>query len=125
MKAAYYDDLGPARAVLTVGDLPKPLAAPGEVLVRLTSSGINPSDVKSRGGVFGRGRFLGRTIPHSDGAGVIEAVGEGVSAARVDERVWLWNGQYKRPFGTAAEYIALPAIQAVPLPANIGGDAGA
>ena len=125
MQAAYYDDLGPARQVLTLGDLPKPIAAPGEVLVRLYSSGINPSDVKSRSGAFGRARFMGRTVPHSDGAGVIEAVGDGVPASRVDERVWIWNGQYKRAMGTAAQYIALPAIQAAPLPANIGVDAGA
>jgi NADPH2:quinone reductase len=125
MKAAYYDDLGPARDVLTLADLPKPVAQPGEVLVRLYSSGINPSDVKSRSGIFGRGRFLGRTIPHSDGAGVIEAVGDGVSATLVDQRVWIWNGQYKRPFGTAAQYIAVPAIQAVKLPDAIGVDAGA
>jgi NADPH2:quinone reductase len=64
-------------------------------------------------------------VPHSDGAGVIEAVGAGVSAARVGERVWLWNGQWQRPLGTCADYIALPEAQAVALPADTDFAAGA
>lgn len=113
MQAAWYTKNGESRDVLMTGDLPTPTAGPGEVLVRLATSGVNPSDVKSR-----RSRPLAsdRIIPHSDGAGVIEAVGTDVSAARVGERVWIWNGQWQRPAGTAAEYIALPAAQAVRLP---------
>jgi len=125
MRAAYYDDLGPATTVLRVGEWADPVAGPGEVLVRLRSSGVNPSDVKSRSGIFGRARFLGRTIPHSDGAGDIIAVGAGVPTSRIGERVWVWNGQYKRLMGTAAELIALPEIMAVPLPATVGYDEGA
>lgn len=122
MKAAWYEKNGTARDVLIVGELPKPQAAPGEVLVRVHVSGVNPSDVKSR-----RGRPLAgpKVVPHSDGAGIIEAVGRGVPESRVGERVWLWNGQWKRPFGTAAEYIALPAKQAVPLAENVDFAAGA
>jgi NADPH2:quinone reductase len=86
--------------------------------VRLHASGVNPSDVKARAG--GRPGIakppFPKIIPHSDGAGVIEAVGQGISADRIGERVWIWNGQWQRPFGTAAEYIALPAEQAVSLP---------
>lgn len=113
MKAAWYSKNGEAKDVLSVGEQPTPKAAPGEVLVRLQSSGVNPSDVKSR-----RGRPLAGplVIPHSDGAGVIEAVGEGVPAARIGQRVWIWNGQWQRPHGTAAQYIALPSAQAVQLP---------
>ena len=92
---------------------PEPLA--GEVRVRLHSSGVNPSDVKSRSGSTGRAMPFPRIIPHSDGAGTIDAVGPGVPAQRIGERVWLWNGQWKRPWGTAAEYITLPAAQAVRL----------
>lgn len=125
MKAGYYEDLGPARSVLRVGELPTPAPGPGEVLVRVRASGVNPSDVKSRGGMFGRARFLGLTVPHSDGAGDIAAVGQGVAASRVGQRVWLWNGQYKRALGTAAEYIALPAEMAVPLPEGVDYAAGA
>lgn len=66
-----------------------------------------------------------RVIPHSDGAGVIDRVGAGVDPARIGERVWIWNGQWKRPFGTAAEFIALPSEQAVPLPDNASFEAGA
>ena len=125
MKAGFYDDLGPARAVLRVDELPTPEAGPGQVLVRVRTSGINPSDVKSRGGAFGRARFTGRIVPHSDGAGDIVAVGAGVAASRIGERVWLWNGQYKRPLGTAAEYIALPSEMAVPLPDGVDYAGGA
>ena len=113
MKAAWYSKNGEAKDVLTVGEQPMPKPAAGEVLVRLHTSGVNPSDVKSR-----RGRPLAGpiVIPHSDGAGVIEAVGEGVPAARIGQRVWIWNGQWQRPHGTAAEYIAVPTAQAVQLP---------
>ena len=76
------------------------------------TSGVNPSDVKSRAGLTRKIAFP-RVIPHSDGAGEIDRVGEGVPAARVGERVWVWNGQWRRAFGTAAEWIVLPAEQAV------------
>ncbi|MBL0936663.1 MAG: NADPH:quinone reductase [Rhizobiaceae bacterium] len=122
MKAGWYEKNGEARDVLVVGEMETPTPAAGEVLVRLKASGVNPSDVKSR---RGRPLIAPRIIPHSDGAGIIEAVGDGVDAGRVGERVWTWNGQWKRPFGTAAEFIALPADQAVRLPDAIDFDAGA
>nr|WP_174838710.1 MULTISPECIES: NADPH:quinone reductase [unclassified Ruegeria] len=97
--------------------MPVPSPAPGEVLVRVHASGINPSDVKLRGGARpGAVMAYPLVIPHSDGAGVIEAVGQGVDAARVGQRVWIWNGQWQRAFGTGAEYIALPSEQGVWLP---------
>jgi NADPH2:quinone reductase len=123
MRAAWYERNGPAREVLVVGEMPTPSPGPGEVLVRLACSGVNPSDWKTRSG--SRPMIAPRVIPHSDGAGTIEAVGEGVARARVGERVWIWNGQWKRSFGTAAEYIALPAAQAVALPPNASFEAGA
>ncbi|MGY6707491.1 MAG: NADPH:quinone reductase [Rhizobiaceae bacterium] len=122
MKAGWYEGNGPARDVLVVGEMDTPTPAEGEVLVRLATSGVNPSDVKSRAG---RPLIAPRIIPHSDGAGVIEAVGGGVDRARIGERVWIWNGQWKRPYGTAAEYIALPQEQAVRLPDKVDFDAGA
>ena len=112
MKTALYTRNGSADAVLELRDKPKPEPKSGEVLVKLETSGVNPSDVKSRAGRPLVGDFV---IPHSDGAGVIETVGEGVDASRVGERVWIWNGQWQRHYGTAAEYIALPAFQAVKL----------
>src|SRR6266850_85252 len=124
MRAAYYEKNGPARDVLRVAEVETPQPGPGEVRVKLATSGVNPSDVKSR---EGRTRKIAypRVIPHSDGAGEIDMVGEGVAPSRLGERVWTWNGQWKRPFGTAAEYIALPSIQAVRLPAAISFEAGA
>jgi NADPH2:quinone reductase len=122
MRAVFYQSIGPARDVLRVDDAPTPNPGPGEVRVRLRTSGVNPSDVKSRGL---RKLAFPRVIPHSDGAGEIEAVGAGVSQARVGERVWIWNGQWQRPFGTAAEFIALPTAQAVRLPDNVGFEEGA
>jgi NADPH2:quinone reductase len=123
MRAAWYERNGPAREVLVVGEMPTPSPAPGEVLVRLAASGVNPSDWKTRSG--NRPMPAPRVIPHSDGAGTIEAVGAGVDRARIGERVWIWNGQWKRPFGTAAEYIALPGAQAVRLPQGTSFEAGA
>ena len=121
MRAAWYLKNGEAKDVMMLGDLPKPQAAAGEVLVRLATSGVNPSDVKSR-----RARPLTEMIvPHSDGAGVIEAVGAGVPGSRIGERVWIWNGQWGRAMGTAAEYIALPSAQAVLLPEQVDFAAGA
>ena len=122
MKAAWYSRNGEAHDVMQLGELPTPSPKAGEVLVRLATSGVNPSDVKSR-----RARPLSDPliVPHSDGAGVIEAVGEGVSASRVGERVWVWNGQWQRPWGTCAQHIALPAEQAVNLPEGTDFAAGA
>jgi NADPH2:quinone reductase len=124
MRAAWYEKNGSATEVLTVGETETPKPGPGEVRVRLKTSGVNPSDVKTRAGTVRKIAFP-RVIPQSDGAGDIDAVGEGVPASRVGERVWIWNGQWKRPFGTAAEYIVLPAAQAVKLPAAISYEAGA
>ncbi len=122
MRAAWYTKNGEARDVLIVGDMPTPEPGPGEVRVRLHASGVNPSDVKSR-----RGRPLPgeRVIPHSDGAGIIDMVGAGVDTARVGERVWVWNGQWGRLFGTAADFITLPTAQAVRLPDGVDFAAGA
>jgi NADPH2:quinone reductase len=124
MRAAYYEKNGAARDVLRVGEVETPRAGPGEVRVKLATSGVNPSDVKSRTGLT-RKIAWPRLIPQSDGAGVIDEVGEGVAKSRIGERVWVWNGQWKRPFGTAAEYIALPAQQAVKLPDSVSFEAGA
>ena len=116
MKTALYTRNGSADAVLEFKDKPKPQPQAGEVLVKLATSGVNPSDVKSRAGRPLAGDYV---IPHSDGAGVIEAVGEGVDSARISERVWIWNGQWQRQDGTAAEYIALSEFQAVKLDDDI------
>src|SRR3954470_3597027 len=115
MRAAYYETNGAARDVLRIGEIETPHPGPGEVRVRLQTSGVNPSDVKGRAGLTRKIAFP-RVIPHSDGAGEIERVGEGVAGSRVGERVWVWNGQWRRAFGTAAETIVLPADQAVRLP---------
>ena len=124
MRAAFYERNGPARDVLKVGDIDQPKPGPGEVRVKLKTSGVNPSDVKSREGRTRKIAFP-RVIPHSDGAGDIDMVGDGVPASRIGERVWLWNGQWKRPFGTCAEYIVLPAALAVKMPAAASYEAGA
>lgn len=125
MKAAFYERLGPAREVLQIGDLPEPIAADGEVRVRILWSGVNPSDVKSRIGLRSGTMPFARVIPHSDGMGVIDGVGRGVPAARIGQRVWTWNAAWGRPHGTACEYVCLPQEQAVPLPDGIDGEVGA
>ena len=125
MRAAFYETSGPAKEVLKVGELPTPQPGPGEVRVKLAFSGANPSDVKSRSGASNRGWNFPLTIPHSDGAGTVDAVGAGVDAALKGRRVWVYNGQWERAHGTAAESIVLPAAQAVPLPDNVSLEAGA
>ena len=125
MRAAWYERYGPAREVLEVGELPDPVPGPGEVLVRVHASGVNPSDWKSRTGSRGPEMPFPRIVPHSDGAGVIERVGPGVDPERVGGRVWLFEGQWQRPFGTAAEYIALPSARAVPLGDGVRFEEGA
>jgi NADPH2:quinone reductase len=125
MRAAFYEQTGPARTVLQLADLPDPAPGPGEVRVRLLWSGVNPSDVKARAGLRAGPMPFPRIIPHSDGMGVVDAVGEGVSPARIGERVWLWNAAWGRASGTAAECIALPSGQAVRLPDGVSDEIGA
>jgi len=115
MRAAFYRVQGPAAEVLRLGELATPEPGPGEVRVRVHASGVNPSDWKIRKGGFGVGLINPPIIPHSDGAGEIDRTGPGLED-RVGERVWIFNGQWKRPWGTAAEYIVLPSAQAVRLP---------
>lgn len=125
MKAAWYDRYGPAREVLEVGELPNPAPGPGEVLVRVRASGVNPSDWKARTGSRGPEMPFPRIVPHSDGAGEIVDAGAGVPRSRVGERVWLYEGQWQRPFGTAAELIALPSERAVALADSVSFEEGA
>ncbi|MDM0050564.1 NADPH:quinone reductase [Variovorax sp. J22R115] len=125
MRAAYYERTGRADEVLLIGELPDPQPEPGEVRVRMQWSGVNPSDVKARAGSRGPTPPFPRIVPHSDGMGLIDAVGEGVDPKRIGERVWTWNAAWERASGTAAQYIALPERQAVPLPENVPGEVGA
>lgn len=125
MRAAWFEEFGAASDVLKVGQLDAPEAGPGEVLVRMRTSGINPSDVKKRAGSFPDLLDNGLVIPNSDGAGIIEAVGEGVDKSRVGERVWVFQAQYARRFGTAAEYVAISSNCAPRLSKNAGFDVGA
>ena len=112
MKAVWYTKTGNASDVLQIGELDDPLPNVGEVLVKIKTSGVNPSDVKIRAGARGELQFR-RVIPHSDGGGEIVDVGEGVDRNRIGERVWIWNGAFGRADGTCAELISLPEFQAV------------
>jgi NADPH2:quinone reductase len=124
MRAVWYERNGNAEDVLVVGEMADPRPRAGEVRVRLAAAGVNPSDVKSRAGTTRKIAFP-RVIPCSDGAGVIDRLGTGVPRRRLGERVWVFNGQWQRPFGTSAQYITLPADQAVPLPRKVGFAEGA
>lgn len=125
MRAVVYDRTGPAREVLRIESLPVPEPAPGELRVRVLWSGVNPSDVKTRSGFRSKQLPFERITPHSDGMGIVDAVGAGVDARRVGRRVWLWNAAWGRPWGTAAEFVCLPQRQAVDLPDGVSGEAGA
>ncbi len=124
MKAAWYEQIGAANEVLHVGELADPIPQAGEVLVEIKASGVNPSDVKTRAGARGELQFP-KIIPHSDGGGVITAVGEGVDEDRIGKSVWLWNAAFGRADGTCAEIIALPSEQAVNLPDETSFEAAA
>jgi NADPH2:quinone reductase len=125
VKAVWYERTGAATEVLSFGEMPTPVAGPGEVQVRLHASGVNPSDAGRRAGSF-RAMEYPRVIPNSDGAGIIDQVGAGVTRLAVGQRVWLFNGQRNgRAFGTAAEYIALAEHLVTPLPDDVPFPAGA
>jgi NADPH:quinone reductase len=125
MKAVWYERTGPAAEVLTFGETPTPSAGPGEVRIKLEASGVNPADTYRRAGSF-RALEFPRVIPNSDGAGVIDQVGQGVARLKVGQRVWLFNGQRNgRAFGTAAEYIALAEQLVTPLPESLSFAQGA
>lgn len=116
MRAAWYETRGPARDVLVVGEMPDPEPGPGEVRIRLSFSGINPGDVKKRSGWQGSPMPYPRVVPHSDGAGTIDALGPGVAEHWLGTSAWCYGAQSYRAFGTAAEYVVVPEALAVPLP---------
>ena len=124
MRAAIYRSTGAARDVLRVEDVDRPEPGPGEVLVRVRASGVNPTDFKARSGAVPR-PVDGFQIPHHDGAGVIEAVGPGVDPARAGQRVWLWFAAHGSRWGTAAEWTVVPSRQAVLLPDGASFELGA
>src|SRR2546423_13129232 len=125
MRAAWYEKQGEAADVLVVGELPDPEPQAGEVRIRIRASGVNPGEIKKRQGWLGSAMPYPRVVPHSDGAGEIDAVGAGVDRARVGERVWCFGAQSYRPFGTAAQQVTVPAWQAVRLPDGVSFEQGA
>jgi NADPH:quinone reductase len=125
MRAAWYEKQGPARDVLVVGEMPDPRPGAGEVRIRIEASGVNPGDIKKRQDSFGLGMPYLRVIPHSDGAGRVDQVGEGVSPEWVGRRVWCYGAQSYRPFGTAAEFTVVPVDYVAPLPENVSPEEGA
>jgi len=125
MKVARYNTFGSAETVLEIAEIAEPIINDEEVLVRINTSGINPSDVKKRAGAFPDLLDEGFVVPHSDGAGIIIDVGAGVSKDRIGQRVWIYQAQYERNFGTAAELISIDARRAVPLPEKASFEVGA
>src|SRR5215469_1060744 len=125
MRAAWYEKQGPARDVLVVGEMPDPSPGAGEVRIRVAASGINPGDIKKRQDSFGLGMAYPRVIPHSDGGGIVDQVGEGVAADWVGRRVWCYGAQSYRPFGTAAEFTVVPLDHVATLPESVSPEEGA
>lgn len=119
MKAIWYEQSGQAKEVLHYGDRNTPNPGVGEVRVRIKASGVNPSDTKFRSGWMGLKQPYPYTIPHNDGAGIIDAVGEGVSPDRVGEQVWIYEAQRGQAFGTAADFTVIPEHKAVPMPETL------
>ncbi len=105
--------------------MPDPVPGPGEVRIRIAASGINPGDIKKREDTFGLGMAYPRIIPHSDGAGRVDQVGEGVPSEWLGRPVWCYGAQSYRPFGTAADFTVVPVEKAAPLPDNVAPEQGA
>ena len=125
MIAAWYERQGPAREVLTVGEMPDPHPAAGEVRIRIAASGVNPGDIKKRQDSFGTGMPYPRVIPHSDGAGRVDQIGDGVPSEWMGRAVWCYGAQSYRPFGTAGQFTVVPVDQVAALPENVGMEQGA
>jgi NADPH:quinone reductase len=125
MKAAWYEKQGTARDVLIVGEMNDPQPRAGEVRIRIAFSGVNPGDVKKREDAFAVGMPYPRVIPHSDGSGTVDAVGEGVSREWVGRRVWCYGAQSYRPFGAAAKYTVVTLMQVAQLPEGVPLEQGA
>jgi len=122
MKAIVHSETGGPN-VLRLVERPVPKPGPGEVRVRVAVSGVNPTDWKSREGTGAAA--IEEKVPNQDGAGTVDAVGPGVDAPAVGQRVWIWEAAWQRSNGTAQEYVVLPARQAVPLPEGASFDLGA
>lgn len=125
MKATWYEKQGVARDVLVVGEMDAPQPRAGEVRIRVAFSGVNPGDIKKREDAFGVGMPYPRVIPHSDGSGIVDVVGDGASREWIGRRVWCYGAQSYRPFGTAAEYTVVPLSQVVQLPDGVPLEQGA
>lgn len=123
MRAVVYSERGDA-SVLHLVDRPAREPQAGEVRVAVRVSGVNPTDWKSRSGLTARDTFA-EIVPNQDGAGVVDAVGAGVTGLQVGQRVWIWEAQNGRPEGTAQESVVLPEANAVPLPDAASFDLGA
>jgi NADPH2:quinone reductase len=125
MRAAWYEKQGPPDETLVVGDMPEPVPARGELRIRVAVSGVNPGDVKKRQDTFGVGMSYPRVVPHSDGAGIVDKVGDGVDSQWIGRRVWCFGAQSYRPFGTAAELCVVPEGQVFELPDRVSFEQGA
>ncbi len=125
MRAAWYEKQGPPEESLVVGEMPDPSPGPGELRMRIVASGVNPGDVKKRQDTFGVGMPYPRVVPHSDGAGTVDQVGDGVDPRWIGKRVWCFGAQSYRPFGTAAELCVVPEAQVSELPAEASFEQGA
>jgi NADPH2:quinone reductase len=124
MRAITYSRTGEP-AVLTLTDQPLTEPGAGQVRVRVHRSGVNPTDWKSRRGNGPSKPVEPAQVPGQDGAGVVDAVGDGVDSALLGERVWVWEAAYQRSEGTAQEYAIVPARQVVVLPPAASFDLGA
>jgi NADPH2:quinone reductase len=125
MRSVVYSRTGdPSVLQLVDRDVIEP--GPGEVRVRIVVSGVNPTDWKSRlGSGDGAATPFPEVTPNQDGAGVVDALGEGVADLAVGDHVWVYLAGHQRPTGTAQEYTNLPADRVVRLPGGTSFDIGA
>jgi NADPH:quinone reductase len=125
MRSVVYSATGDSSVLQSV-ERPVPEPGPGEVRVRVVVAGVNPTDWKARAGLTGpRELPFAEVVPGQDAAGVVDAVGQGVTGLRAGDRVWVFLAQHGRPTGTAAEFTVVPAARAVHLAEGASYDVGA
>jgi NADPH2:quinone reductase len=123
MRAAYIEETGPPE-VIKVGELPRPEPGPGQVLVKVRATALNPIDLYLRSGLIP----MPLSFPYVIGcdlAGTVEKVGQGSARFKVGDRVWGSNQGLLGRQGTTAEFAAVDEAWLYPTPEKLGDNEAA
>lgn len=118
MKAQVIRQFGD-QSVFELTEIPKPKIKPGHVLIRIHATSVNPIDYKLRSGYIPQITPSFPAILHSDVAGIIEEVGEGVTTFRAGDEVFACAGGIKNEQGALAEFMLADASLVAKKPASL------